>query len=243
MQAGRAAMIGENVSEQHEKARADLEASVAQFLTNGGEIQDCGVAASVPRRPSFRWYPDQPAQDKQVVQVQRSPQLLGQAIQAAKTMTVDEASVYLGASRAQLLTLSRKHSFCFRADAKQKLERELRRRNRAKAQDSLVEDPRLRPHRPQPRRGRQAYRHQPAAPDQARRRTRYRLPQVTPAQIKRILNRARLDRCPRYIYLPSSAIIANIFRSTESCKNSTTILSPVECWRGQQSSKAQTNAL
>jgi len=132
-------MIGESVLEQHEKARADLEAYVAQFLARGGKIQDCGAAASVPRRPSFRWYPDQPAQDKQVVQVQRSPQLLGQAIQAAKTMTVDEASAYLGASRAQLLTLSRKHSFCFRADAKQKLERELRRKTRAQAQDALVD--------------------------------------------------------------------------------------------------------
>jgi|GEM_PF-1215510 len=134
-------MIGENIPERHEQARADLEAYVAQFLARGGKIQDCGVAASVPRRPSFRWYPDQPAQDKQVVQVvqvQRSPQLLGQAIQAAKTMTVDEASAYLGASRAQLLTLSRKHSFCFRANAKQKLERELRRKTRAKAQDALV---------------------------------------------------------------------------------------------------------
>lgn len=126
-------MIGENIPERHEQARADLELHVAQFLASGGKIQDCGTAASVPRRPSFRWYPDQPAQDKQVVQVHRSPQLLGQAIQAAKTMTVDEASAYLGASRAQLLTLSRKHSFCFRADAKQKLERELRRKTRAKA--------------------------------------------------------------------------------------------------------------
>ncbi|MBA1195280.1 hypothetical protein G7007_20870 [Pseudomonas entomophila] len=35
-------MIGENVSEQHEKVRAGLEASVAQFLANGGEIRDCG---------------------------------------------------------------------------------------------------------------------------------------------------------------------------------------------------------
>jgi hypothetical protein len=131
-------MIGESVLEQHEKDRAELEASVAQFLASGGKIQDCGNAASVPRRPSFRWHPDQQP-DKQVVQVQRSSQLLGQAIQAAKTMTVDEASAYLGASRAQLLTLSRKHSFCFRADAKQKLERELRRKTRAKAQDALTE--------------------------------------------------------------------------------------------------------
>ncbi len=36
------------------------------------KIQDYGTAALVPRSPSFRWYPDQPAQDKQVVQVQRS---------------------------------------------------------------------------------------------------------------------------------------------------------------------------
>ncbi|MBA1192818.1 hypothetical protein G7007_08090 [Pseudomonas entomophila] len=132
-------MIGENVSEQHEKARADLEASVAQFLAGGGKIQDCGAAASVPRRPSFRWYPDQQPQDKQPVQVQCSPQLLGRAIQAAKTMTVDEASAHLGASRAQLLTLSRKHSFCFRVDAKQRIERELRRKKRAQAQDALVD--------------------------------------------------------------------------------------------------------
>jgi hypothetical protein len=120
-------MIGESVLEQHEKARADLEDSVARFLAKGGKIHDCGQ------------HPDQQAQDKQVVQVQRSPQLLSQAIQAAKTMTVDEAGAYLGASRAQLLTLSRKHSFCFRADAKQKLDRELRRKTRAKAQNALVE--------------------------------------------------------------------------------------------------------
>jgi len=132
-------MIGESVLEQHEKARAELEASIAQFLANGGQIQDCGGAASVPRRPNFRWYPDLQPQDKQAKQVQHSPQLLGRAIQAAKTMTVSEASAYLGASRAHLLTLSRKHSFCFRADAKQKLERELRRKTRAKAQDALVE--------------------------------------------------------------------------------------------------------
>ncbi|WP_434771234.1 hypothetical protein [Pseudomonas entomophila] len=120
-------MIGESVLEQHEKARADLEASVAQFLAKGGQIHDCGQ------------YLDRPVQDKQVVQVQHSDQLLGRAIQAAKTMTVDEASTHLGASRAQLLALSRKHSFCFRANAKQKIERELRRKNRAKAQDVLVE--------------------------------------------------------------------------------------------------------
>lgn len=127
MQAGRAAMIGESVLEQHEKARADLEDSVARFLAEGGKIRDCGQ------------YQDPPAQDKQVVQVQPSDQLLGRAIQAAKTMTVDEASTHLGASRAQLLALSRKHSFCFRANAKQKLERELRRKNRAQAQDALVD--------------------------------------------------------------------------------------------------------
>lgn len=132
-------MIGESVLEQHEKARAELEASVAQFLANGGQIQDCGGAASVPRRPNFRWYPDQQPQDKQVEQVRHSPQLLGRAIQAAKTMTVSEASAYLGASRAQLLTLSRKHSFCFRIDAKQHAERELRRQTRAKTKDALVE--------------------------------------------------------------------------------------------------------
>lgn len=132
-------MIGESIPERHEQARADLEASVAQFLAKGGKIQDCGGAASVPRRPNFRWYPDQQPHDKQVVQAQHSPQLLGRAIQAAKTMTVDEASTHLGARRAQLLTLSRKHSFCFRTDTKQKIERELRRKNRAQAQDALVE--------------------------------------------------------------------------------------------------------
>ncbi|MBA1187939.1 hypothetical protein G7Z99_02655 [Pseudomonas entomophila] len=132
-------MIGESVLEQHEKVRAELEASAEQFLANGGQIQDCGGAASVSRRPNFRWYPDQQPQDKQVVQPQHSPQLLGRAIQVAKTMTVSEASAHLGASRAQLLTLSRKHSFCFRIDAKQHAERELRRQVRAKTQDALVE--------------------------------------------------------------------------------------------------------
>jgi hypothetical protein len=66
-------MIGESIPERHEQARADLEASVAQFLTKGGKIHDCGGAASVPRRPNFRWYPDQQPQDKQVVQAQHSP--------------------------------------------------------------------------------------------------------------------------------------------------------------------------
>jgi hypothetical protein len=98
---------------------------VARFLDEGGQIRDCGR------------YQDQPVQDKQVLQIQRSPQLLGQAIQAAQTMTVGETSVYLGASRAQLLTLSRKHSFCFRTDAKQK--RELRRKTKAKTQDAPIE--------------------------------------------------------------------------------------------------------
>lgn len=44
-------MIGESVLEQHEKTSAELEASVAQFLANGSQFQDCGGAASVPRRP------------------------------------------------------------------------------------------------------------------------------------------------------------------------------------------------
>ncbi|MDZ5601704.1 hypothetical protein SJI00_02785 [Pseudomonas sp. RP23018S] len=55
-------MIGENVPEQHEKARAELAASVAQFLARGGQIQQCSGVGSTPRRPSFRNYPDpQPA--------------------------------------------------------------------------------------------------------------------------------------------------------------------------------------
>jgi hypothetical protein len=58
-------------------------------------------------------------------------------------MTVSEASAYLDASRAQLLTLSRKHSFCFQVDAKLHAERELRPQTRTKTQDALVKRTRI----------------------------------------------------------------------------------------------------
>ena len=41
-------MIGENVPEQHEKARAELAAKVAEFEAQGGEIRDCASAKPSP---------------------------------------------------------------------------------------------------------------------------------------------------------------------------------------------------
>lgn len=93
-------MIGENIPERHEQARADLEASMAQFLANGEDprLRYRRFGTAQPQLPVVP-RPAGPGQAGGAGAAQH--QLLGRAIQAAKTMTVDEA---------QLLTLSRKHS-------------------------------------------------------------------------------------------------------------------------------------
>ncbi|AIR90197.1 hypothetical protein [Pseudomonas cremoricolorata] len=52
-------MIGEHIPEEHERARAELADQVAQFLAQGGKIQDCGNVGTVHRPPSVRRYPEQ----------------------------------------------------------------------------------------------------------------------------------------------------------------------------------------
>ena len=49
-------MIGHNIPEEHERTRSQLAESVARFLAEGGKIQDCTGAGSVPRPPGFRRY-------------------------------------------------------------------------------------------------------------------------------------------------------------------------------------------
>lgn len=49
-------MIGHNIPEEHERTRAELAEDVSRFLAEGGKIQDCNGAGSVPRPPGFRRY-------------------------------------------------------------------------------------------------------------------------------------------------------------------------------------------
>lgn len=49
-------MIGHNIPETHEQMRTELAEDVARFLAEGGKIQDCNGASSVPRPPGFRRY-------------------------------------------------------------------------------------------------------------------------------------------------------------------------------------------
>lgn len=67
-------MIGENIPEQHERARAELAERVERFLARGGQIQDCAGAVSAPRRPCFRWYPPPQTQPLEAgVQIEPQP--------------------------------------------------------------------------------------------------------------------------------------------------------------------------
>ncbi|MBA1200499.1 hypothetical protein G7009_01605 [Pseudomonas capeferrum] len=127
-------MIGENIPDQHEQARRDLGASVARFLAEGGQIQQCTGAGSVPREPNLRSYP---APQPQAAQIDRK--LLDQARQAAKTMTLSEACAQLGVSRTTLHHLSKQHGFLFRVNTKQKAERDIKRQARTKARAELVD--------------------------------------------------------------------------------------------------------
>ena len=127
-------MIGENIPEQHEQARSDLAASVARFLAEGGQIQQCTGAGSVPRGPSFRQYPAPQPQAPQA-----DSDLLKQARQAAKTMTLSEACAHLDVTRAKLLHLSKQHGFLFKVKVKQSAARVLKRQARAQAREELVD--------------------------------------------------------------------------------------------------------
>ena len=49
-------MIGHNIPETHERMRTELAEDVARFLAEGGKIQDCNGAGSIPRPPGFRRY-------------------------------------------------------------------------------------------------------------------------------------------------------------------------------------------
>lgn len=127
-------MIGENIPEQHEQARTDLAASVARFLAEGGQIQQC--TGSVSYAPSPRQYP---AREPQAAGTKADSELLERARQAAKVMTLTEASAQLGASRATLLRLTKQHSFFFRVNAKQKAERDIKRQARAQGREALID--------------------------------------------------------------------------------------------------------
>lgn len=127
-------MIGENIPEQHEQARADLAASVARFLAEGGQIQQCTGIGSVPRGPSFRQYP---APQPQAARADSD--LLKQARQAAKTMTLSEACAQLGLPRTTLRHLSKQHGFLFRVNSRQQAERDMRRQLRSQARDALID--------------------------------------------------------------------------------------------------------
>ena len=129
-------MIGDPIPDRHELARVELADQVAQFLAAGGKVEVCKPAGNEPRPPHFGAVPPPRVADPQH---KAERDLLQQARQAAKTMTLNEAYQKLGVSRTTLHRLAKEGGFFFPRHDKERVRREVVRQEKAKTRAALIE--------------------------------------------------------------------------------------------------------